>query len=141
MDPLRALVMNAGPCPGSCWYQWMKSLICMLGCEQVMLMLVPSVASADGSCCTWALPAATAEKEDKHAENHWMPLICRLRQPVPQENPRERVRQRESGSETEAVGTDVDVRPVAGVENDLCIGVWRDWRRLRGLARMYEGMG
>ena len=42
----------------------------MLGCEQLMLMPVPSVVSADGSCCTWALPAATAEKEEGKGKDH-----------------------------------------------------------------------
>ena len=48
----------------------MKSLVCMLGCEQLMLMPVPSVVSADGSCCTWALPTATAEKEGGKGKDH-----------------------------------------------------------------------
>ena len=30
-----------------------------------MLMPVPSVVSADGSCCTWALPAVTADEKKK----------------------------------------------------------------------------
>lgn len=63
----------------------------MLGCEQLILMAVPSVVSADGSCCTWALPAAAADTGEGKDKD---------RQRSPRSDfPSERVSK--SGSETE----------------------------------------
>lgn len=68
-------------------------MICMLGCEQLMLMPVPSVVSADASCCTWALITATAEKGEGKTKDHQRSLSSGG------SFPRETVRN--SGSETE----------------------------------------
>ena len=46
----------------------------MLECEQLMAMPVSSVVSADGSCCTWALPTATAEEKKKGESSK--PALC-----------------------------------------------------------------
>ena len=49
-----------------------------------MLMLVPSVVSANGSCCTWALPAATAqETKNKKPDKLPSPAFC-FPQQIPQ---------------------------------------------------------
>ena len=93
----------------------------MLGCEQLMLMPVPSVVSADGSCCTWALPTATTEKEGGKGKDH---------QRLPSSDgsfPRETVRN--SGSETEPDWNGWRHVPT-GMESDPGVDVWSEGRSL-----------
>lgn len=46
---------------------------CVLGCEQLMLMLVPSVVCAISSCCTLALPTATAKETKNNLKTCLLP--------------------------------------------------------------------
>jgi len=86
------------------WVDW------MLGCEQLMLMPVPSVVSADGSCCTWALTTATAEKEGKIKDNEQL-----------QSSDGSFARSMARKSET---GMDGDMCPSIEIDSDPSLGVW-----------------